>query len=146
MNRFDFSTAPYNSLTSSQRQTLEKATDIVFFDDQATVIQANDSIDTLYIVIKGMIQEVDADGEVLALYHPSDSFDTRALFEQTYRHSFIAVDQSLLYAIPKSIIRELIEKNSEFGAYFFANIADKLQAQTGNKRDNELAGYYKGRC
>lgn len=142
MNRFDFSTAPYNSLTSSQRQTLEKATDIVFFDDQATVIQANDSIDTLYIVIKGMIQEVDADGEVLALYHPSDSFDTRALFEQTYRHSFIAVDQSLLYAIPKSIIRELIEKNSEFGAYFFANIADKLQAQTGNKRDNELAGLF----
>lgn len=142
MNRFDFSTAPYNSLTSSQRQTLEKATDIVFFDDQATVIQANDNIDTLYIVIKGMIQEVDADGEVLALYHPSDSFDTRALFEQTYRHSFIAVDQSLLYAIPKSIIRELIEKNSEFGAYFFANIADKLQAQTGNKRDNELAGLF----
>ena len=142
MNRFDFSTAPYNSLTSLQRQTLEKATDIVFFDDQATVIQANDSIDALYIVIKGMIQEVDADGEVLALYHPSDSFDTRALFEQTYRHSFVAVDQSLLYTIPKSIIRELIEKNSEFGAYFFANIADKLQSQTGNKRDNELAGLF----
>ena len=139
MNRFDFSTAPYNSLTSLQRQTLEKATDIVFFDDQATVIQANDSIDALYIVIKGMIQEVDADGEVLALYHPSDSFDTRALFEQTYRHSFVAVDQSLLYAIPKSIIRELIEKNSEFGAYFFANIADKLQSQTGNRQDDELA-------
>lgn len=91
MNRFDFSTAPYNSLTSLQRQTLEKATDIVFFDDQATVIQANDSIDALYIVIKGMIQEVDADGEVLALYHPSDSFDTRLCLSR-----LIAIVSSLL--------------------------------------------------
>ncbi|UTO05820.1 DUF294 nucleotidyltransferase-like domain-containing protein [Moraxella sp. FZLJ2107] len=142
MNRFDFSTAPYNALTTRQRTKLEKATDIVFFDDHATVISPQDAVETLYIIIKGIVQEVDADGEVLAIYHPSDSFDTRALFEQSYRHSFIAAEQSLLYAIPKAVIRELIEKNSEFGAYFFANIADKLKAQTGNKRENELAGLF----
>lgn len=77
---------------------LEKATDIVFFDDDAAIIEAQDSIDTLYIIIKGMVKEIDASGEILALYHPSDSFDTRALFEQSYRHSFIAVEQSLRYA------------------------------------------------
>lgn len=142
MNRFDFSTAPYNALANHQRQVLEKSTDIVFFDDNATIIEAQDSIDTLYIVIKGMVKEIDASGEVLALYHPSDSFDTRALFEQSYRHSFIAVEQSLLYAIPKTVIRALIEENGEFGAYFFANIADKLKDQSGNRRENELAGLF----
>lgn len=80
---------------------LEKATDIIFFDDNAAIIEAQDSIDTLYIIIKGMVKEIDASGEILALYHPSDSFDTRALFGQPYRHSFIAVEQSLLYAMPK---------------------------------------------
>lgn len=142
MTRLDFSTAPFNALSINQRQKLEKATDIVFFDDNATIINAQDSIDALYIVIKGMVKEIDAQGEVVALYHCSDSFDTRALFEQSYRHSFIAVEQSLLYAIPKSIIRNLIENNSEFGAYFFANIADKLKQQSGNSRDNELAGLF----
>lgn len=142
MNRFDFSTAPFHTLSASQRHTLEKATDIVFFDDGATIINAHDSIDTLYIVIKGMVKEVDSDGEVLALYHPSDSFDTRALFEKSHRHSFITAEQSLLYAISKATIRQLIEQNSEFGAYFFANIADKLKQQAGERRENELAGLF----
>lgn len=78
----------------------------------------------------------------MALYHPSDSFDTRALFGQPYRHSFIAVEQSLLYAMPKTIIRTLIEENSEFGAYFFANIADKLKNRSDHRRENELAGLF----
>lgn len=89
-----------------------------------------------------MVKEIDASGEILALYHPSDSFDTQALFEQSYRHSFIAVEQSLLYAMPKTITRTLIEENSEFGAYFFANIADKLKNQSDNRRENELAGLF----
>ncbi|VEG13838.1 DUF294 nucleotidyltransferase-like domain-containing protein [Moraxella cuniculi] len=142
MNRFDFSTAPYNALTPKQRNTLQAATDIVFFDDNATIITAQDSIEALYIVIKGMVKEIDANQEVLALYHPSDSFDTRALFEQSYRHSFVAVEQSLLYAIPKAIIRQLIEENSDFGAYFFANIADKLKNQADGRREHELAGLF----
>ncbi|WP_227545517.1 hypothetical protein [Moraxella catarrhalis] len=48
MNRFDFSTVPYNTLTHHQRQVLEKATDIVFFDDNAAIIEAQDSIDFVY--------------------------------------------------------------------------------------------------
>ncbi|WP_259459075.1 cyclic nucleotide-binding domain-containing protein [Moraxella catarrhalis] len=96
----------------------------------------------MYIIIKGMVKEIDASGEILALYHPSDSFDTQALFEQSYRHSFIAVEQSLLYAMPKTIIRTLIEENSEFSAYFFANIADKLKNQSDNRCENELAGLF----
>lgn len=44
--------------------------------------------------------------------------------------------------MPKTIIRTLIEENSEFGAYFFANIADKLKNQSDNRRENELAGLF----
>ena len=117
MNCFDFSTVPYNTLPIIKGKCLKKQ-QILSFDDNAAIIEAQDSIDTLYIIIKGMVKEIDASGEILALYHPSDSFDTRALFGQSYRHSFIAVEQSLLYAMPKTIIRTLIEENSEFSAYF----------------------------
>lgn len=142
MNRFDFQTMPFTMLNPSQRHRLEKSTDIVFFDDKATIVNAQDSIDTLYVLIKGMVQAVDEEGEIVALYHPSDSFDTRALFEKKYRHHFIASEQSLLYAIPKTIIRELIEENGAFGAYFFSNIADKLKEQTSERRENELASLF----
>lgn len=48
--------------------------------------------------------------------------------------------------MPKTIIRTLIEENSEFGAYFFANIADKLKNQSDNRRENELAGFSLPKC
>lgn len=59
---------------------MKKQQILSFFDDNAAIIEAQDSIDTLYI-IKGMVKEIDASGEILALYHPSDSFDTWVLFE-----------------------------------------------------------------
>lgn len=59
---------------------MKKQQILSFFDDNTAIIEAQDSIDALYIIIKGMVKEIDASGEILALYHLSDSFDTRALF------------------------------------------------------------------
>ena len=138
MTRFDFSLSPYNVLTLEQRNLLEKSADIIFFDDNSKVLSINDSADALYVVIKGMIKEVDSDHQIVALYHPKDSFDTRALFKPILEHDFIVAEQSLVYAIPKSIILTLMEQNNTFGAYFYANIADKLKNQPTHQHEQEL--------
>lgn len=142
MNRFDFSLSPYDALSMGERAILERAADIVFYDDDSKVLGAGDIADAIYVVIKGMVKEVDQDGEILALYHPKDSFDTRALFKNIQEHDFIVTEQSLLYAIPKAVILELIAQNDNFGAFFYANIADKLKNQSPHQKDQELAGLF----
>lgn len=142
MTRFDFSLSPYHTLTIDERALLEKSADIVFFDDDNKVLSTGDSADALYVVIKGVIKEVDADNEIVALYHPKDSFDTRALFRPVLEHDFVVAEQSLLYAIPKKVILTLMEKNNDFGAYFYANIADKLKNQSTHHKEQELTGLF----
>lgn len=126
MDRFNFNFAPYNTLTPSEQKQLQKHLKIVFFDDNAPIISAGEPLEALYVVIKGVVKELGDDGEVMALYRTNDSFEARALFETVSTHSFIAVEQSLVYAIPKSVILSLVGSNTRFGAYFYQGIAERL--------------------
>lgn len=128
MDRFNFNFAPYNTLTPTEQKRLQKHVQIVFFDDNAPIITAGEPMDALYVVIKGVVKELGDDGDVVALYRTNDSFEARALFETTSPHSFICAEQSLLYAIPKSLILQIIQSNARFGAYFYAGIAERLNS------------------
>ncbi len=126
MDRFNFNFAPYNTLTASEQKQLQKQLQIIFFDDNAPIITAGEPMDALYVVIKGVVKELSDDGEVMALYRTNDSFEARALFEDTSPHSFICAEQSLLYVLPKPLILNLISSNVRFGAYFYKGIAERL--------------------
>ncbi|OPH38870.1 DUF294 nucleotidyltransferase-like domain-containing protein [Moraxella lacunata] len=130
MDRFNFNFAPYNTLTPTEQKHLQKQVQIVFFDDNAPIITAGEPMDALYVVIKGVVKELGDDGDVVALYRTNDSFETRALFENVSPHSFICAEQCLVYALPKSLILNLISSNVRFGAYFYAGIAERLSSIT----------------
>ncbi|STZ64081.1 Predicted signal-transduction protein containing cAMP-binding and CBS domains [Moraxella lacunata] len=128
MDRFNFNFAPYNTLNPAEQKLLQKQVQIVFFDDNTPIIKAGEPMDALYVVIKGVVKELGDDGEVVALYRTNDSFEARALFEATSAHSFISAEQSLVYAIPKSLILQLIGSNVRFGAYFYTGIAERFNS------------------
>lgn len=128
MDRFNFNFAPYNTLTPTEQKQLQKQVQIVFFDDNAPIITAGEPMDALYVVIKGVVKELGDDGDVVALYRTNDSFETRALFENVSPHSFICAEQCLVYALPKSLILNLISSNVRFGAYFYTGIAERLSS------------------
>ncbi len=142
MDTFDFSHAPYRYLNTSEQIALQKAVNIVFFNDGETVIQANQAIEHLYVVIKGLVQEVGADGEMLTLYHPHDTFDTRALMEGGSPHRFVVAEQALLYAIPKETVSQLISSNHRFGAYCYTRIADKLAQLSHRNNESEFESLF----
>lgn len=141
MDRFNFNFAPYNTLTPTEQKDLQKQVQIVFFDDNAPIITAGEPMDALYVVIKGVVKELGDDGDVVALYRTNDSFEARALFEKTSPHSFIAAEQSLLYAIPKTLILNIIQSNVRFGAYFYAGIAERLSG-LGNHDGQEVSNLF----
>ncbi len=142
MERFDFGFAPFDALSSSEQARLQNAMQIVFFDDDEEIVGIGGDMDALYVVIKGLVKGVGADGETEALYHPQDSFDARALFEKHSPYRFVAVEQSLLYAIPRKTVMALVEANINFGAYFYSSVADKLANLSGNARNQELANLF----
>lgn len=142
MERFEFNYAPYDVLNPIERNILQSSINIVFFHDNEVVIQPETPIDTLYIVLKGIIKEIGTDGEVTALYHAKDTFETRAVLEGISHHQFVVAEQALLYAIPKSTVLRLIESNVQFATYFYANITEKFSSILGQKNEQELAGLF----
>lgn len=142
MERFDFNYAPYDVLNPIERNILQSAVNIAFFHDEQVVIQPETNIDTLYIVLKGLIKEIGADGEVVNLYHPKDTFDTRGLLEGLSHHQFIVAEEALLYTLPKATVLRLIDSNVQFATYFYANITDKFSSILGQKTEREWAGLF----
>ncbi len=133
MERFDFNFPPYEYLANNERANLQSAVDIAFFEDEAVIIEASQSVEYLYVVIKGLVREMNPEGEVVGLYHAKDTFEARALVEGQTPHRFIVQEEALVYTIPKATISELMESNPRFGAYFYASLADKLSNMAHNK-------------
>ena len=139
MDRFDFSFSPFDLLTGAEQTTLQASVDMVFLDDEALVIEAGQPIQTLYVVIKGLVREVNLSDEVLGMYRTHDTFEARALIEGSSPNRFVVQEQALLFAIPKETVTDLISSNPRFGAYFYTSVADKLanMASTGRVREVE---------
>lgn len=142
MERFDFNHPPYDYLSNPERITLQKSVDIAFFDNDETIIQPQQDIEHLYVVIKGLVKEVGVDGEVIALYHPRDTFEARALVEGYSQHQFVVEEEALVYVIPKSAILEVMESNTRFSAYFYASVAEKLANLSNSQNSSEFESLF----
>ena len=142
MDRFDFNYPPYHYLNRIEQDILQKAVDIAFFHDDEVIIQAQQPIEHLYVVIKGLIKEVGPDGEVIALYRPRDTFEARALVEGYSQHRFVVEEEALVYTLPKAAVQEIMESNARFGAYFYASVAEKLASLSGASNDNEFESLF----
>jgi CBS domain-containing protein len=136
MTRFDFSHPPFDLLSDSERQRLEAAADIVFFAEDTEIMAPGRAVDTLFIVIKGMVREV-GDDELIAVFRERDTFDARALVAGETRHRFIAHEQTLAFAVPRAAVLALTEGNTRFGAFFFAGVARKLDAMSQHSGNRE---------
>lgn len=142
MERFDFSHAPYDQLDAPARMALQKAVDIVFFDDGEVIIRAQQAIEHLYVVIKGLVAEQAGDGEVLALYRQGDSFEARALMEGSAPNDFVVQEQALLYRLPRAAVLEVMESSPGFGAYFYAGVAEKLAKLSARRSEYEMESLF----
>ncbi|MBF0804228.1 MULTISPECIES: DUF294 nucleotidyltransferase-like domain-containing protein [unclassified Neisseria] len=142
MERFDFNYAPFNYLSNPERVMLQKAVDIAFFANGETIIRPDEPIGFLYVVIKGLVKETGADGEVVSLYHPRDTFEARGLIEGVSHHQFSVEEETLVYTVPKEVVLKIIESNPRFGAYCYASVADKFASLSNSKNESEFESLF----
>lgn len=142
MKRFDFNYAPFNYLSNPERVVLQKSVDIAFFHNGETIIRPDEPIEFLYVVMKGLVKEIGADGDVVSLYHPRDTFEARGLIEGVSHHQFVVEEEALVYTVPKSVVLEIIESNPRFGAYCYASVADKFASLSNTKNESEFESLF----
>ncbi|QZA80775.1 DUF294 nucleotidyltransferase-like domain-containing protein [Deefgea piscis] len=135
---FEFSAPPYRSLKPSERERFENALDIQYFASGHTVIAAGVPHHALLILSKGLIAE-EENGEVLTVYSEHDTINSKAVLNETAQQQWVAIDDSIVFSIPRELILELIRSNPQFGAYFYQDIAVRMTSLAHQTpEENEL--------
>jgi CBS domain-containing protein len=130
---FDAANAPFDRLTQQQAETVRAALDIAYFRPHETIVGKNGAPGSLFIVIKGCVEERDGQ-ELIGLRGPGDWFDSRALVQGSGSNAFVAREETLCHLLPRDLALKLIGENPRFGAYFYLEISRKLDAVA---RDDE---------
>ncbi|MGD0185082.1 MAG: putative nucleotidyltransferase substrate binding domain-containing protein [Roseiarcus sp.] len=126
---FDATNAPFDRLTPSEVDAVRAALDIGYFRRGETIIARDSKPASLFVVIKGCVEERDG-GELVALRGPGDCFDSRALVQGGGSNAFLAREETLCNLLPRNLTLRLINRNARFAAFFYRDISRKLDAAT----------------
>ena len=129
---------PFNNLNTFELDDLVEGLDIVYFKANS-IVQAQDSNpEFLYFVLKGLIQEIN-DDEVLSVYSKGEIFDSVSLIKNHSKNSFVAIEESICYALKKERFMQILSSNQQLENYFFQSISDKLNNNILNEKNKDMA-------
>ena len=129
---------PFNNLNTFELDDLVESLDIVYFKANS-IVQAQDSNpEFLYFVLKGLIQEIN-DDEVLSVYSKGEIFDSVSLIKNHSKNSFVAIEESICYALKKERFMQILSSNQQLENYFFQSISDKLNNNILNEKNKDMA-------
>ena len=134
---FDPKNAPFDRLSPEEVRIVREALDIGYFCPGETIIARDSAPDSLFIIIKGSVEERDGD-EVVALRGPGDAFDSRALVQGGGANAFVAREETLCNLLPRDVTLRLIKQNPRFACFFYVDVSRKLDAVS---REEEAARF-----
>ncbi len=126
-NAFNFAASPFDCLNLDEQRLVQDSVDIAYFPEGAVVLEVGAAPTHLFIPIKGYVTQTEGD-EVLATYGPDDSFDGRGLVAGRVSSRFVAAQEVVAYQLARATVKELIARNTTFGALLFSDIGHKLSA------------------
>ena len=124
---FDARNAPFDRLSDDEIGLVRESLDIAYFRPNETIIGRDRAPDSLFIVIKGVVEERDGD-DLVALRGPGDTFDSRALVQGRGLSAFVAREETLCNLLPRDVTLRLINQNPRFASFFYLDIGHKLDA------------------
>lgn len=117
---------PISKLEKKQQQEITRSIEIVYFRRGTVILEPGLKNDWLYIVRSGAVERSEADGLVIAKFSEGDIFGQASLGrEGLIKRKVTAIEDSLLYRIPKNVYNHYIETSSYFKYYFERAQGDK---------------------
>ncbi len=135
---FDATNAPFDRLTPGEVDAVRAALDIGYFRPGETIIARGGAPDSLFVVLKGCVEEQDGEG-LVALRGPGDCFDSRAVVQGGGSNAFVAREETLCYLLPRDVTLRLINRNARFAGFFYRDISRKLDAATREEEGARLS-------
>lgn len=129
---------PFNNLNTFELEDLVEELDIVYFKANSIVQTQDSNPEFLYFVLKGLIQEIN-DDEVLSVYSKGEIFDSVSLIKNHSKNSFVAIEESICYALKKERFMQILSSNQQLENYFFQSISDKLNNNILNEKNKDMA-------
>ncbi|WED21676.1 DUF294 nucleotidyltransferase-like domain-containing protein [Vibrio sp. JC009] len=141
-DKFNMHSPPFDRLSDEQQQHLRASLDVAYYRSKDVLLKAGDSSSQLHILMKGAVEERSPDGsEVFAHYANDDMFDVRSQFEAPAKHTYVALEDTLSYLLPKNVFLELYNQNGEFAAYFDNNLARRQELIETAQQQQNLAEF-----
>lgn len=141
-DKFNMSLAPFDRLSKQEQQYLRSHLDVAYFRQADTILTPGKSGDSLFIMIKGIVEETDDDGkEVFAHYSTEDLFDVRSQIDGIVKHRYTALEDTLAYLLPKNIFIELYQSNPQFSGYFDNNLSKRQTLLDNAHKQQNLAEF-----
>lgn len=129
---------PFEHLNKVQLEDFAQSIDIVYFKKDEVIQKEAMQPTFLYFVLKGIVQEKNQE-EVLSIYQKNEIFDPVSLIENYSKNTFVTVQETICYALPREIFINTLHENVELESYFFQTISQKLNKNIHNEKNKEMA-------
>ncbi|GHD55376.1 DUF294 nucleotidyltransferase-like domain-containing protein [Jeongeupia chitinilytica] len=128
---------PFDCLSPAELARLQASADIEFHPAGSVLIEPGATVDALFVLIKGVIDEYDG-SELVASYREHDNLDGRALVTGTGSHRYRVHEDAIVHRIPRDAVLALMHANPLFGAWFYQDVARRLAALAQQPMQGEL--------
>lgn len=135
---FNFDASPFDCLDAEERQLVRNSVDIAYFRAGEAILEPGIEPGHLFVLIKGHVQQLDEEHQVITTYGPDDTFDGRALVAGRVTNRFVAQEEVLAYQLARKAVNELIARNATFGALLFSDLSNKLSALAQRRSQHEM--------
>lgn len=121
---------PFNELTQKDLKQLSEGTDILYKDKGSTIFEEGEEAHAFFYVIQrgAVALRKDKGGEIVDICDEGDLFGLRPLMAgERYKLEAVSQEDSILYAIPISEFRPLIQRYEEIGNFVIASFASNTR-------------------
>ncbi|MGO9365298.1 MAG: DUF294 nucleotidyltransferase-like domain-containing protein [Rhodomicrobium sp.] len=137
MQGFDALNPPFDRLTHAETEALRAAVDIGYFAPGSVIVERGGSSEFFHVIIKGAVADKIGE-ETEALLGSKDTFDSEAAVHGSASASFVALEETLCYLLPRVLILELVQKNQAFAAFFYSELSRRLDAFASHRNPSGL--------
>lgn len=127
---------PFDQLPSYELDNVIRSIDVHYYKPNQTILAQSATPEHYFIIAKGVVEE--SGGDEKALYATKDTFDAASIMRPPSRFNFVAVEESILFAIPSKIFLRLVKEQSAFESYYLEDISKKVEALINKESSKEM--------
>lgn len=134
---------PFDQLPDAELDKLPSALELSYVRRNTVIFSPETENTSLYIIRSGAVEVSDENGVLLSRRGEGETFGARSLMRGRTRYNVKAIEDTLLYKLPRFKFNQLCEHSEHF-AYFYhadgaARLHDAVKQQTASQGEGDIS-------